>query len=209
MPISIVAEGSFGCFTIPAFVTERVSYELPPPSAVRGMLEAILWKPEFRYIVRSVAMMRHSSGEPTRFMTLKTNEVERGDCVVDGKAREQRRSNILRYPAFLIEVGFASGARPITKPGHNMQTYMEFFKRRVLKGQNFQTPFLGQREYPADVRLATEADVPLDETRPLGAFSYTAWASTNYVQHATEGVRVVQPAVEMIAGRVDMSEWVQ
>ena len=208
MSIAVVAEGRFGCFTIPAFVAERVSYELPPPPAVRGMLESIFWKPEFRYIVQSVAMVRHSSGEQTRFVTLMTNEVKQGDTVVE-KQRVQRRSTILRFPAFLIEVGFAPGARPITKLGHNMQTYMECFKRRVLKGQNFQTPFLGQREYPADVRLATEADVPLDDTRPLGAFSYTALAPTNYLQQATEGVRVVQPVVEMVAGRVDMSAWMQ
>ena len=208
MPISIVAEGRFACFTIPAFVAERVSYELPPPPAIRGMLEAIYFRPEFRYIVQSVAMVRHSSGEPTRFVTLMTNEVEQGNAVVE-KRRVQRRSNILRFPAFLIEVGFAPGGRPITKPGHNMQTYMECFKRRVAKGQNFQTPFLGQREYAADVRLATEDDVPLDDTRPLGAFSYLAWSPANYVRQETESVRVVQPAVEMVAGRVDMSGWMQ
>lgn len=208
MSVQVVVEGRFACFTIPAFVTERVSYELPPPPAARGMLEAILWKPEFRYIVRSVAMVRHSSGEPTRFITVMTNEVKRGDCVVE-EQRTQRRSNILRFPAFLIEVGFAPGARLLTKPGHNMQTYMECFKRRVRKGQSFHTPYLGQREYPADVRMASKADVPLDETRPLGAFSYTAWSPANYVEQATDGVRVVQPAVEMVAGRVDMSGWMQ
>ena len=208
MTVKLFVEGRFACFTIPAFVAERVSYELPPPTAVKGMLEAIYWKPEFRYVVQSVAMVPHSSGEPTRFMTLMTNEVKQGDTVVE-KERVQRRSNILRFPAFLIEVRLVPGARPITKPGHNMQTYIECFKRRVVKGQNFQTPFLGQREYPADVRLATGADLPLDDTRSLGAFSYTAWSSTNYEQQGTDGVRVVQPAVQMVAGRVDMAEWMQ
>lgn len=208
MSVQVVVEGRFACFTVPAFVTERVSYELPPPPAVRGILEAILWKPEFRYLVRSVALVRHSSGEPTRFVTLMTNEVKRGDCVVEDQ-RAQRRSNILRFPAFLIEVGFAPGARPLTKPGHNMQTYIECFKRRVQKGQSFHTPYLGQREYPADVRMATKADVPVDETRPLGAISYTAWSPANYAEQATEGVRVVQPAVQLVAGRVDMSGWMQ
>lgn len=208
MSVSVVLEGGFGCFTIPAFAAERVSYEVPPPPAARGMLEAILWKPEFRYVIRSVAMVRHSSGQPTRFMTLMTNEVKRGDADVV-KDRVQRRSTVLRHPAFLIEVGFAPGPRPITKAGHNMQTYMETLKRRILKGQNFQTPFLGMREYPADVRLATPADAPIDDTRPLGAISYTAMSPTNYADQGTDGVRVVQPEVRMVAGRVDMSGWIQ
>lgn len=208
MAISIFVEGQFACFTIPAFVTERVSYETPPPPAAIGICQSILWKPEFRYRILSVAKAQHSSGAKTRFISMMTNEVKQGNCNVEDQ-RTQRRSTILRYPAFLIEVGFEPGARPMTKPGHTIQTYVEMFRRRVAKGQNFETPFLGQREYAADVRLATGTDKPLDEDRLLGAYSYLSWSDKNYVEQTTEGVRVVRPDVQMIAGRVDMREWVQ
>ncbi len=41
--------GDIACFTRPEFSTERVSYELITPSAARGVLEAILWKPAIRW----------------------------------------------------------------------------------------------------------------------------------------------------------------
>ena len=46
--------GERGCFTRPEMKVERVSYDVPTPSAARGILEAIHWKPA---IVCSVTPM--------------------------------------------------------------------------------------------------------------------------------------------------------
>lgn len=43
--------GEFACFTRPEMKGERVSYSVMTPSAARGVLEAIFWKPEFSWQV--------------------------------------------------------------------------------------------------------------------------------------------------------------
>jgi CRISPR-associated protein Cas5d len=49
--------GELACFTRPEFSTERVSYELITPSAARGVLEAVLWKPAIRWQVLSITLL--------------------------------------------------------------------------------------------------------------------------------------------------------
>ena len=111
--VRIRFEGEFGCFTRPEFAAERYSYDLPPPTAARGMVESILWKPEIAYHVRSVSVVPHSSGRRTRMMRLATNEVgtlsPSDTSTVRG--RTQRRCLILRDPAFVVEVEIQPGGR--------------------------------------------------------------------------------------------------
>jgi len=46
--------GDYACFTRPEMKAERVSYPVLTPSAARGLLEAIFWKPEFAWHVRNL-----------------------------------------------------------------------------------------------------------------------------------------------------------
>ena len=50
-PMSVQLEvwGDFACFTRPEMKVERVSYDVMTPSAARGIVEAIYWKPEIRW----------------------------------------------------------------------------------------------------------------------------------------------------------------
>jgi CRISPR-associated protein Cas5d len=208
-PIRLAFEGDFACFTRPEFAAERVSYEVPPPAAARGMVEAIFWKPQVRYVVLSVAKLPHRSGRVTRFARMTTNEVApMTPCDVSMQAnRAQRRCYILRDAAFLVEVAIQPSGQPITKPGHCLTTYHEILTRRARKGQCVETPCLGLRDYPADFWLATESDVPVTETRPLGPMTYLAWHAGNW-PHGAARERVTQNAM-MLDGVVDMREWPQ
>jgi CRISPR-associated protein Cas5d len=206
-PVRLVFEGEFGCFTRPEFAAERYSYDVPPPTAARGMVEMIYWKPQIRYRILSVGMLPHSSGAPTRFMRITTNEVgptSPGDVAVN---RQQRRCMILRNPAFLVDVLIEPGSQPITKPGHSLLVHREILMRRVSKGQCVETPSLGMRDYPSLFRLARPDDVPLDENRPLGPMTYLIWRHDNWPDKA-EQYRTTQMAA-LIDGCVDMSEWPQ
>lgn len=49
--------GEYGCFTRPENKAEPVSYEAITPSAARGILESIYWKPEFEWHVREVEIL--------------------------------------------------------------------------------------------------------------------------------------------------------
>ena len=202
-------EGDFACFTRHEFAAERLSYDLPPPTAARGMVEAIFWRPEISYWIQSVAIVPHSSGRPTRMLRLPTNEVGRmtPSDVSETTVRTQRRCLVLRDPAFLIEVEIRPGARAITKPGHTMTTYREMLMRRATKGQSVDTPCLGLRDYPARFSLADPDDRPIDEHRVLGPMTYIVWRRDNW-PHKAVRERATEMAV-MEHGTVDMREWPQ
>lgn len=46
--------GERACFTRPEMKVERVSYDVITPSAARGILEAIHWKPAIRWHIVTV-----------------------------------------------------------------------------------------------------------------------------------------------------------
>ncbi len=57
-PLEVKVWGDLACFTRPEFGTERVTYEVMTPSAARGVLEAIFWKPEMEWRVREIAVLK-------------------------------------------------------------------------------------------------------------------------------------------------------
>ncbi|MEL6106763.1 MAG: type I-C CRISPR-associated protein Cas5c [Planctomycetota bacterium] len=155
--------GDFACFTRPEMKVERVSYDVMTPSAARGILEAICWKPQFTWIVDRIHVMK-----PIRFTNLRRNEVKQripertaraamvagkgnlGSYVDDGDNRQQRAATILRDVRYIIEAHFemrTTDERP--------EKYSEMFRRRAGKGQYFHHPYLGCREFVADFELVT------------------------------------------------------
>ena len=86
----------FGCFTRPEMKVERVSYPVMTPSAARGTLEAIFWKPEFHWQVREIAVLK-----PIRHYSILRNEVaglasvksaQRGSEYLADDKRQQRHT---------------------------------------------------------------------------------------------------------------------
>lgn len=57
--VDIRVWGDYACFTRPEFKVERVSYPMMTPSAARGILEAIYWKPQIRYRIQRIGILRH------------------------------------------------------------------------------------------------------------------------------------------------------
>jgi CRISPR-associated protein Cas5d len=116
--------GDYACFTRPEMKVERVSYDVMTPSAARGILEAIHWKPAIRWVVDAIHVL-----EPIRFQSIRRNEVghkapagkirsamKRGDLerlqlFVD-EERQQRAATVLVRPAYVIEAHFELTARP-------------------------------------------------------------------------------------------------
>lgn len=167
------AYGPFACFTRPELKAERVSYEVMTPSAARGILEAVLWKPAIRWRVERIHVLA-----PIRFEAIRRNEVSKkatpgGDVseffADDERNRAQRNTLLLRDVDYVIEAHFTMTER--AGPGDNLAKFVEMFERRLAKGQCFHTPYLGCREFVASVERAPERwDVPdaLRETRDLG-----------------------------------------
>lgn len=170
--------GPFACFTRPEMKVERVSYDVMTPSAARAIFEAILWKPQMRWQISRIEVLK-----PIRWVNLRRNEV---GTVVSARnvqqamnagrgmlalyiedERQQRAGYFLRDVAYRIHAELlltGTGSDPLMK-------YTEMFIRRASKGQCVNQPYLGCREFAANVRLVT-ADTPsvqpIADTRDLG-----------------------------------------
>ena len=166
-PVEVKLWGPFACFTRPEFRVERVSYEVMTPSAARGALEAILWKPQFYWAIREIWVLN-----PIRTFSLVRNELQQGQkplrkepfFIDDEHIRTQRHTLGLRQVAYVVR------ADVVVRPGCGdaPAKYRDQFRRRVEQGRCFHRPSFGMREFTADFGPVTAADRPIQETRDLG-----------------------------------------
>ena len=153
--------GDYACFTRPEMKVERVSYDIITPSAARGILEAIHWKPEICWAIDRLHVLR-----PIRFDNIRRNEVgepisaanvrkaiTRGNTdglhLVVEDHRQQRATLLLRDVAYVIEAHFTFPGKAPENSTHEAAKHLSMFNRRVSKGQCFHRPYLGTREFPA------------------------------------------------------------
>ena len=153
--------GDRALFTRPEFKTEQVSYDVITPTAAKGVAEAIFGKPEIAYEIVRIGVLNPIQKTSILRNMIKSRQSDRsaktGSVIEIEKDRTQRHALILRNVAYLItlEIRLQSHATdPLTK-------YTEIFKRRVAKGQCFQQPFLGCREFVAYFAEPEDSDRPL------------------------------------------------
>lgn len=157
--------GPRALFSRPEMKVERVSYDVITPSAARGILEAVHWKPQMAWRVRRLRVLK-----PVRFESLRRNEV--GSKVPAGKVaaamragstqgvalhvdedRQQRAATLLRDVEYVIEADIALTERGRADPAESVQKHLEIARRRAEKGQCFHRPCLGTREFACDFAL--------------------------------------------------------
>lgn len=178
--------GDYACFTRPEMKVERVSYDVMTPSAARGILEAIYWKPAIRWLIDRIHVMK-----PVRFDNVRRNEVS-AKVPIGGKSgvsaamkggkepvrlhiednRQQRAAMVLRDVEYIIEAHFEY----TSDQDRNDGKHLDMFNRRAKKGQCFHRPYLGCREFAAFFEPVTGV-IPLsllakDEPRDLGWMLY-------------------------------------
>ncbi|MDI3338968.1 MAG: type I-C CRISPR-associated protein Cas5c [Sphaerobacter sp.] len=172
VPLQVKVWGDIACFTRPEMKVERVSYPVMTPSAARGVLEAIFWKPEMTWRVIEIWVLK-----PIRYFSILRNEVKskqsertaqawahRGGVYVAAEDRAQRHTLALRDVAYLIH------AQIDLRPGvtDDVAKYRDQFRRRVARGQCFSTPYLGCREFSASFGEPDGSERPIDVTEDLG-----------------------------------------
>jgi len=187
--------GPYACFTRPEMKVERVSYDVITPSAARAVFDAILWKPAIFWRVTRIEVLA-----PIRWISVRRNEVgavasTRKSHIFIEDDRQQRAGLFLRdvkyrlfaefefipsekrgkvynpIPEYLHDVEELEIVRQDEKPAK----YAAMFERRARKGQCFNQPYLGCREFSANFRLvdpAVEPAIPIPETRDLGWMLY-------------------------------------
>jgi len=182
--IKLHISGDFACFTRPEMKVERVSYDVITPSAARGILEAIYWKPQIRWVIDRIHVLK-----PIRFTNIRRNEVGSKASVptvaeMKGKripqagiliedVRQQRAATLLRDVAYVIEAHFDILDFRFEKEGPELPEndcagkHLDMFNRRARSGQCFHQPCLGTREFPARFTLFEENDpLPCSELPP-------------------------------------------
>ena len=162
-PVSIRVWGDWACFTRPEMKVERVSYEVMTPSAARGVLESIFWKPQFDWVIERIDVLK-----PVRFASILRNEVKDKTAfntvkkwADDGGRYDATERRTQRHALVLRDVAYNIHASMRLRPGVNdpPAKYRDQFRRRVKKGQCFWRPYLGCREFSAFFS-------PVDPTEP-------------------------------------------
>lgn len=165
--LRLKVEGEFACFTRPDLKVERMSYPCMTPSAARGILDSILWKPEFKWYIRRILVLR-----PITYFSVKRNEINAKQGSVPllvEERRAQRTSIILKDVAYIIEASVFQDNFDVQNPPVK---YVEMFRRRVRKGQCFRRPYLGTREFACEFMEPGPEDAPIPETVPIGSLFY-------------------------------------
>ncbi len=177
--------GQGACFTRPEFKVERVSYEIMTPSAARGILEAIFWKPAIRWQVERIHVLNR-----IQFNQLKRNEVCKklspwGDhshfFADDARNRAQRNTLFLRDVDYIIDAHFVLTEKKGERD--NLAKLVDMFKRRLEKGQHHHQPYLGCREFAAIVEPAPfewHTHPSLKGIRPIGLILYDIVHNESY-----------------------------
>jgi len=172
LPLEVKVWGALACFTRPEMKAERVSYSVMTPSAARGVLEAIFWKPEISWRVREIHVLKD-----IKHFSILRNEVNNKAVVSSARGwmkngggyfakddRAQRHTLALRNVAYIIkaDVAVKSYSR------NNEAAYREQFCRRVVSGKCYHMPYLGCREFTAFFSEPDGNDEAIDLTDDLG-----------------------------------------
>jgi CRISPR-associated protein Cas5d len=182
--VRVRVKGAFACFTRPEGKVERFSYEVPTPSAARGILDAICWKPQMRWKIRFIDVLR-----PVRFISLKRNEViHKASCKgKSGVVAAMREPASYSYPACgagaenftqrntvaLRDIDYVIEAEPLVFDAiEPEQKFVKMFERRVAKGQCHVQPCFGCREFPAFFEPPDGTERPVKDSRNLGMMLY-------------------------------------
>lgn len=155
----VMIEGDYACFTRSEFKVERVSYDVPPPGALEGLLKSIYWKPSIRYVIDKIVVF-----EPINFTNVRRNEVSekisfakmksqmRGKdadpSIYTCEKRSQRAASILKNVKYGIEFHFELTGLKAEREEDADKKHYNIIKRRLEKGQFFRVPCLGCSEFP-------------------------------------------------------------
>lgn len=172
----IRAKGPLAIFTRPEFKSERFSYPCITPSAARGLVEAVLWKPAISWHISKIHIL-----SPIKWTSFRRNEVSSkasgpSRAIIENggpaptlhadRDRAMRNTVALKDVVYAIELHFTMTSR--AGQGDNVNKFQEMFIRRMSKGQNFQQPYFGCRECIANLELIEELPGTISETKDLG-----------------------------------------
>ena len=210
LAVRVRVAGRYACFTRPETKVERFTYPVMTPSAARNVLDAICWRPQMRWVVTAITVLK-----PIHTFSVLRNEVQSKlspaavkkwmrdpasfEPLVAGAGQDTdatpRNTTLLSGVAYWIDaypLVFDPGGDGTNTP----VKYVEMMKRRVEKGQCFQRPYLGCREFAAEFSPPQEDDRPIADSREIGRMLYD-------IAFAPEGNRAVFFDARLVNGVMD------
>lgn len=172
-PVELLVWGDLACFTRPEMKVERVSYPVMTPSAARGVMEAIFWKPEFRWIVEEIWVLN-----PIRYFSILRNEVysraskrAAAGWMKDGGGYDAATDRTQRHTLALRDVSYLIRAQVDLRPDvtDSPAKYRDQFRRRARDGRCYSTPYLGCREFSAAFAEPSGNEKPLTIDEDIGS----------------------------------------
>ncbi len=170
---NIIIEGDYACFTRPDLKVERVSYDVPTPGALEGLIKSVYWKPAIRIVIDRIVVFN-----PISFFSIRRNEVKdklplagvkscmkgnyRDLSIYTSESRSQRASTVLKNVRYGVSFHFELTGLKNDNEMDGEKKHYNIMKRRLENGQHFRTPCLGCSEFP--VRSITLVDeLPVNE----------------------------------------------
>lgn len=169
----IMVSGDYACFTNPSMKVERVSYDVPTPGAMEGLVKSIYWKPAIRYEIDKIIVFN-----PIDFINIRRNEVKEKISYTSVKKQmrtgapaaelytkdmiNQRGGMILKNVLYGIEFHFELTGIRSGNSDEGEEKHYNILLRRLRNGQCFRQPVLGCREFSVkSIELVEE--FPMDK----------------------------------------------
>lgn len=211
--ITIRVSGDYALFTRPEMKVERVSYDVITPSAARGIIEAVYWKPAIRWVIDRIHVLQEIQYTNVRRNEVSekssTHEAERrlkgaqDAFFIDAVAnRQQRASLVLKNVDYIIEAHFELVPEQ-AGPEDNVEKHYNIVLRRLRSGQHFHAPYLGTREFAARVELVDQEAIPLS---PLTGSRDLGWMLYDLDFAAPDGITPRFFKAEMHNGVIDLAD---
>lgn len=199
-PVSVKVWGPLACFTMPEFGVERVSYPTMTPTAAVGILDAIYWKPEFRWRVSAIDTLR-----PVRHIQLRRNEITARQTLATAKrwmigaddGLDVAAERTQRATLALADVAYVIWAHAELRSGvaENHAKFRDQLRRRVDRGQCFERPYLGCREFVCDFGPPGDDDTAIEWTEDIGPMIHSVYSGDSDPRVAAEASPIFFDAV--------------
>lgn len=179
-PVAVRVWGELACFTRPELGVERVSYPMMTPTAAAGVLDAIFWKPEFRWRVVAIDALR-----PVRWLQVRRNEITarqtfntaRSWADGDDPGYDAATGRTQRATLLLAQVAYVIYAHAEVRTGvdEHPAKFRDQLRRRVTRGQYHEHPYLGCREFSCDFADPDPAELPVAWDEHLGPMLHSVY----------------------------------
>jgi len=166
--MKIRVSGDYALFTRPETQAEPCTYPAITPTAAKGLLESIYYKPEMKYSIQQVIILK-----PIRFQQIMTNGVNAiptFKAIASGKSFYATENRTQQNRTYLVDVDYVIEFEiiPLLDGRSDPFRHKQQFVRRVDNGQCFRQPYLGVAECPASFQWTDGTEKPHDSFKALG-----------------------------------------